>query len=831
MKNKHLLFIAMLISFVWNNGVSKNPEILKDIHSGSEGSNPRSFTEYNNKLYFKANDGTYGDELWVYDGYTTKIAEDIWMGSEGGSPLYLTVYNNKLYFAANNGMYGKELWVYDGDSAKLVKDIYSGSDGSLPHELTVYNNKLYFRANNGTYGNELWVHDGKDTWMVKDINNGSSGSAVNAMAVYNNKLYFAASDGIYGKELWMHDSYTTEMVQDIWSGSNSSLPHGLTVYNNKLFFQAETEEYGKELWVFDGDTATLVKDIKSGSSSSYPRDFTVYNNKLYFAADNGTNGDELWVYDGNSAEMFKDLHIGSEGSDPDEFTVHNNKLYFTTNEFGFNGLWIYDNYEFKKISDLQGFYSSNGPDYLTVYNNRLYFAANDGETGLEPWVYCEPSYSTRTVESCETYTAPSGKIWTESGTYTDTIPNYNGCDSIITIYLTINEPLIRTDVITACDSYNWIDGYTYTESNNTAEYIIKNEVGCDSIIKLDLTIYKSTTWTDVITACDSYTWIDGYTYTESNNTAEYIIKNEAGCDSIIKLDLTIYKSPTYTDVITACKSYTWIDGYTYTESNNTAEYIIKNEVGCDSIIKLDLTIYNTTTWTDVVTACKSYTWIDGYTYTESNNTAEYIINNENGCDSIIKLDLTIYNTTTWTDKVTACDSYTWIDGYTYTESNNTAEYVINNENGCDSIIKLDLTIWESTESTITVYETGDSYTAPDGYIYTTEGTYTATIKNDKGCDSTITIKLYFDEASGLQSIEDKDITIYPNPSDGTVYINHEIDKSTMVKVYSTTGNLIYSKNLLSRGETRLDLDFEPGVYTLFVIPEGRNPINLKLILQ
>src|SRR5690606_19380704 len=100
-----------------------------------------------------------------------------------------------------------------------------------------------------------------------------------------------------------------------------------------------------------------------------------------------------------------------------------------------------------------------------------------------------------------------------------------------------------TDEIIACNSYTWIDGITYTESNNSAKFVLPNVAGCDSIVTLDLTIQYSSSSTDVITACDSYTWIDGITYTESNNSAEFVLTNVAGCDSIVTLDLTINKSP------------------------------------------------------------------------------------------------------------------------------------------------------------------------------------------------------------------------------------------------------------------------------------------------
>ncbi|GAB1450159.1 hypothetical protein MASR2M47_02150 [Draconibacterium sp.] len=107
--------------------------------------------------------------------------------------------------------------------------------------------------------------------------------------------------------------------------------------------------------------------------------------------------------------------------------------------------------------------------------------------------------------------------------------------------LTINIPH-GTDVQTACDSYTWIDGNTYTASNNVAQWTLTNAAGCDSVVTLDLTINKSSVGTDVQTACDTYTWIDGQTYTASNNVAQWTLTNAAGCDSIVTLDLTINNS-------------------------------------------------------------------------------------------------------------------------------------------------------------------------------------------------------------------------------------------------------------------------------------------------
>ena len=112
---------------------------------------------------------------------------------------------------------------------------------------------------------------------------------------------------------------------------------------------------------------------------------------------------------------------------------------------------------------------------------------------------------------------------------------------MVTLNLTINNAINSTDIQSACETFTWIDGNTYTSSNNTATFTILggSASGCDSIVTLNLTIFNNASSTDTQIACDSYTWIDGITYTSDNNTATFLLSTSSGCDSIVTLDLTI----------------------------------------------------------------------------------------------------------------------------------------------------------------------------------------------------------------------------------------------------------------------------------------------------
>ena len=105
--------------------------------------------------------------------------------------------------------------------------------------------------------------------------------------------------------------------------------------------------------------------------------------------------------------------------------------------------------------------------------------------------------------------------------------------------------MFGVEVVESCDSYTWIDGNTYTTSNNTATYTLVSSSGCDSIVTLDLTITSSLFGVEVVEACDSYTWIDGNTYTTSNNTATTLV---SAYDSVVQLLCFVgCDSDSYTD--------------------------------------------------------------------------------------------------------------------------------------------------------------------------------------------------------------------------------------------------------------------------------------------
>jgi hypothetical protein len=177
---------------------------------------------------------------------------------------------------------------------------------------------------------------------------------------------------------------------------------------------------------------------------------------------------------------------------------------------------------------------------------------------------CINSYSTINQAVCDSLLSPSGNYtWTTSGIYMDNIPNTVGCDSVITVNLTINNSSTSSQIIT-CDSYTWPqNGQTYTTSGTYNDIFI-NSAGCDSVITLNLTIHNSNIGTDLQVACDAYTWpLNSIIYTSSTTAPTVTLTNATGCDSLVSLHLTIN---TVSDLSTS------ISGSTISSNNTTATY-------------------------------------------------------------------------------------------------------------------------------------------------------------------------------------------------------------------------------------------------------------------
>ena len=199
-----------------------------------------------------------GRELWKSNGTDvgTVVVKNILAGDlssiDENRPAYLTVVGTTLFFAADDGVNGRELWKSDGTAlgTVLVKNIAAGITASDPTELRSAGGKLFFLANDGVSGRELWVSNGTaaGTVLVKDLVAGLADASIDNLTVINNIVCFAADDGLSGREVWLSDGTAagTRIAFDAVLGSSSSNPNSLSNFGNNLLFAASDSDAGNE---------------------------------------------------------------------------------------------------------------------------------------------------------------------------------------------------------------------------------------------------------------------------------------------------------------------------------------------------------------------------------------------------------------------------------------------------------------------------------------------------------------------------------------------------------------------------------------------------------
>jgi subtilisin-like proprotein convertase family protein len=272
-------------------------------------------------------------------------------------------------------------------------------------------------------------------------------------------------------------------------------------------------------------------------------------------------------------------------------------------------------------------------------------------------------------------------------------------------------------------------------------------------------------------------------------------------------------------------------------------YAIENEYGCiyDTTLSVYIETCNTN-HTITASACESYTSPSGnYTYVNSGTYLD-TLSNTAGCDSILIINLTINNISTGIDTQMACETYTWIDGNTYTEDNNSATFVLINSAGCDSIITLDLTIFQNNINT-NLSLTDTSIIADE-----IDATYRWLNCNDSLHIIGETERIFYPDSSGFYAVEltqntcvdtsicaeiteisiyellNPNFSIYPNPTSGKLRI--DCFDSVLIKLYDQKANLIKTTN-----KKEIDISEQAkGVYFIQIITNDGS-ITKKIILE
>ncbi|MBO4488535.1 MAG: T9SS type A sorting domain-containing protein, partial [Bacteroidales bacterium] len=351
--------------------------------------------------------------------------------------------------------------------------------------------------------------------------------------------------------------------------------------------------------------------------------------------------------------------------------------------------------------------------------------------------------------------------------------------------------------------------------------------GCDSVVTMTLTVNPTYAVTDARTICASelpYTW-NSVTFT-SAGTQSATLQTVNGCDSVVTMTLTVNQTYAVTDARTICASelpYTW-NTVTFTAAG-TQSATLQTINGCDSVVTMTLTVNPNYAVSDVRSVCPSelpYTW-NGLVFSSA-GTQNVTLQTVNGCDSVVTMILTVNQTHVTTDSQTICENelpYTW-NGVTFTIAGmNTA--TLQDANGCDSTVIMTLILNQLATTEFTI-ETSDSCYIWNDQTYCASGDYVQTLQTVDGCDSVVT--LHLTTSVGVMSYEQGTVFLAPNPTKNICRIVGLETEPEAVDLYDMHGKL-----LMRTRSTEFDVKHLPSGMYMVKVNTGDHIIHLKLIRQ
>ena len=664
-----------------------------------------------------------------------------------------------------------------------------------------------------------------------------------------------------------------------------------------------TNQLTVEAWVNRSATGSL-HSIIGNYQGSYPFLFRIDNDKivLYMNSVSSVTSSStipvgVWThlagtYDGTNLKVY--INGVLEGT-----TAYTGNFIATTNEIKIGG-GLSNNTEYfpGDIADVRLWTVAKTQSEIAAGKD---FVLNGNETNLIANYQFTEGSGTTTANSATGNAYPGTLVNNPAWVVGPTLMGVT-CDLEMTTLatVTINTPTASTDTQVACDSYTWsLNSTTYTASTNTPTVTLTNAAGCDSIVTLDLTINSLpviTAQSSNLTSCgdnsalfyvnsagnNTYQWyFDGISFSDFAMIDGSYTEINFDTDSMTIQSLVdggynnYFVYCTVTDAVTGCSinsandsitvlepttgSQTFVEcaGFSVTVGTNTYNAtgvftdVLVGSNGCDSTVTTDLTIKQPTTGSQTFVECVGFSVTVGTNTYNTTGVYTDVLVSSNGCDSTVTTDLTIKQPTTGSQTLVECAGFSVTVGTNTYNTTGVYTDVLVGSNGCDSTVTTDLTVEQAIDVTIdnslaptlsanqtgATYqwldcdngnaiipsETAQSFTATANGNYAVEVTVGSCV-DTSACENISTV--------GVKEIANHVVSIYPNPTSGLFTINlNNLQGEVNYTITTLEGRIVKQANNITTNNVEVDLSNESkGVY-LLRINEGNTNKVYKIVRQ
>ena len=445
------------------------------------------------------------------------------------------------------------------------------------------------------------------------------------------------------------------------------------------------------------------------------------------------------------------------------------------------------------------------------------------------------------------------ELGTRGGSFLFNKKSINGCDSIVTLKLTVNPKYSRTDEVTICDSdlpYTYGDTVFEIGTQSGTAVLHRQTVAhaCDSIITLHLTVNPTYAIPDELELCETelpYVYSDTvFGIGTQSGTVVLHRHTRTGCDSTVTLNLTVHPLGYQLKEYAICSSDLPYETEDTTFPIGTASGLYNihysTQYGCDSVVAIDLTVRPVYDEGFSEVICENdlpYTWRDTTFQTGTRSGVFHFARTsaQGTCDSIVTLALIVNPSYDLEVAEDVCDNefpFEWRDT-TFEAGTESGDYTFHRQsiNGCDSVVRLHLSVHPTftQNEQAWICENDLPYTWRDTTFQTgtISGDFTFHRSSSSGCDSTVTLNLtvypIFEQSYNVRICssdlpyrwDETDTTFEVGTTSGSYTFQYETEHGcdSIINLYLTVNQSYEIIDSLELCQNELPYYYEPEDYT------------------
>jgi gliding motility-associated-like protein len=333
------------------------------------------------------------------------------------------------------------------------------------------------------------------------------------------------------------------------------------------------------------------------------------------------------------------------------------------------------------------------------------------------------------------------EVLTNPGVFQLVLQNSSGCDSIINLTLEVLPAIASQISASICPGSSYAFGNQTLTQAGTYEQLLQTASGCDSTVTLTLTVLPAIASQISASICPGSSYAFGNQQLMQSGTYQQTLQTASGCDSTVTLNLAVLPAITSQISASICPGSSYAFGNQQLTQAGTYQQLLQTASGCDSTVTLTLEVLPAIASQISASICPGSSYAFGNQQLTQAGTYQQLLQTASGCDSTVTLTLEVLPVIASQISASICPGSSYAFGNQQLTQAGTYQQLLQTASGCDSTVTLNLAVVPIIEKSIqaTICE-GDTYLFHNQQL-TTAGLYQQLLQTSTGCDSLVNLEL------------------------------------------------------------------------------------------